>query len=139
MKNFKSLFLLLSLTVAGTTVHAGDLTVRIGNVKSPEGQVRVALFNAAADFPRKMLRGEVVDASASPHAVVFKDLPPGRYALSAFHDLNGNSKLDTGSMGRPVEPVGFSRDARSTFGPPSFEDAAFDVAQGESAIEIKLK
>lgn len=37
------------------------------------------------------------------------DLPPGRYAMRAFVDLNGNGELDVGAFGKPKEPFAFSR------------------------------
>lgn len=52
------------------------------------------------------------------------DVRPGRYALSAFEDLNGNGILDMGMFG-PKEPSGFWRPfggwhkPRSTRSPPS--------------------
>jgi uncharacterized protein (DUF2141 family) len=43
--------------------------------------------------------------------------------------------LDTGAVGIPKEPFGFSRDAPAVMGPPSFDDAAFDVpAEGVSLV-----
>lgn len=125
--------------LCAATANAADLTVRIPQLPSTEGQIRVALFDSPADFPRKMLRGELVDAKASPLAAVFKQLPPGRYAVSAYQDLNANAKLDTGPMGRPVEPMGFSRDARGTFGPPSFDDAAFSIEASDLTIDLTLR
>ena len=45
--------------------------------------------------------------------VVFPDIKPGRYALAAYADLNGNRTLDLNFIGMPIEPYGFSRDARN--------------------------
>jgi uncharacterized protein (DUF2141 family) len=132
-----SLFLVSFLTAP--IANAADLSVQIDNLKSAEGNVLVGLFNSAADFPKKRLRGEVVAAKQGAVTVLFKDLPPGTYAVSAFQDLNDNKKLDTNAVGKPNEPYGFSRDARSMFGPPSFVDAVFNVREGVNAVEIKLK
>ena len=68
----------------------------------------------------------------------FTDLAPGRYALSAYYDANDNGKLDRGTFGIPKEPYGFSRDARSNFGPPEFRDAAFAVGDSATSVVIKL-
>ena len=35
--------------------------------------------------------------------LVARDLPPGRYAVNAFHDENDNGKLDTNLVGIPSE------------------------------------
>ena len=69
----------------------------------------------------------------------FADLPPGDYALTAFLDENGNSKLDSNLFGLPTEPYGFSRDARAMAGPPPFADATFRVEDGMQQQTFDLK
>ncbi len=53
--------------------------------------------------------------------------------------MNGNEKLDKNFVGWPVEPYGFSRDAKGLIGPPAFEDASFQVDDGANTITINLK
>lgn len=55
-----------------------------------------------------------------------------------MHDENGNGKLDSNWLGIPSEPVGASNDARGQFGPPSFEDAAFELGPGDVTVTIRL-
>ena len=71
--------------------------------------------------------------------LVFKDLPPGRYAIAGFHDRNGNAELDSNAMRIPTEPVGFSNGAQARFGPPGFSDAALTVGEQDLKIDIHLK
>jgi uncharacterized protein (DUF2141 family) len=40
------------------------------------------------------------------------ELLEGEYAISLYHDVNGNNKLDTGLYGIPVEGYGFSNHAK---------------------------
>ncbi|WP_310452577.1 DUF2141 domain-containing protein [Sulfuritalea sp.] len=134
-----SLFQFLAASLMTSIVGAADLSVKIDSLKPDKGLVRVGLFNAAADFPKKQLQGEAMDVKQGVVTVVFKNLPAGTYAVSAFQDVNDNKKLDTNAFGKPNEPYGFSRDAHGMFGPPSFEDAAFSVKEGVNAIEFKLK
>ena len=67
------------------------------------------------------------------------DLPAGPYAVAAFHDLNGNGKLDRTALGPPAEPYGFSNDARGNFGPPGFDSAAIDLSPGRHTIRIRVR
>lgn len=133
----------LSLFLAGVLISsiaaAADVSVKIENLKSNEGNVRVALFNTAADFPKKLFKGEVTEAKQGTVTVVFKGIPEGNYAFSAFQDINGNEKLDTNAVGKPTEPYGFSNNARGLFGPPSFDDAVVKVQAGDNSIEVKVK
>ena len=48
--------------------------------------------------------------------------------MAAYHDENGNGKLDTNFLGIPSEGVAASNDAKGTMGPPSYEKAKFAVA-----------
>jgi uncharacterized protein (DUF2141 family) len=56
----------------------------------------------------------------------FAGLAPGRYALKAFQDLNGNGKIDIGLFG-PKEPWATYRPAHPRLRPPRFEEMAFDA------------
>lgn len=49
-------------------------------------------------------------------------LPEGKYGIIAFHDTNGNEKLDTNFLGVPEEPYGFSNNARGLVSKPDFEE-----------------
>ncbi len=66
-------------------------------------------------------------------------LPLGEYAFSAFLDVNRNGELDTNFIGIPKEPVAVSNDARPSFGPPSYEDAKFDLGSAGIAQTIRLE
>ena len=132
-------FSVLSLLWGAGLAQAADLTVVVGGLTKGEGQVMVALFNDPAGFPRgKVLNGQMTPAKPGQVEVVFKDLAPGTYAVSAYQDLNSNQRLDANMVGMPTEPYGFSRDAKGQFGPPKFDDAAFKVGAEPQRIQLKL-
>jgi len=119
--------------------RAGDLTVEVQGVKSTQGEVAVGLFDEGAAFPKQFTRGVRLPASKDTIVALFKDVKPGAYAISAYHDENDNKKLDRGLFGIPKEPYGFSRDARGEGGPPQFRDAQFEVPEQGSKVQIKLR
>lgn len=129
----------ISLVSLISVTHAGDLVVEVDYIKSDQGNVRIALFSNAKDFPKTFSSGQFISAKTGSVFFTFKDLPAGSYAVSAFHDINSNEKLDTNFIGKPVEPFGFSRDARGIFGPPSFEDAAIKIGESGTKIKISVK
>ncbi len=102
------------------------------------GLVRCGLFRKAG-----WLKTPVATATARADAptvlCVFERIPPGVYALSAFHDKNNNGKLDTNLLSMPIEDYGASNNARGTFGPPSFEDAKFAYRGGRARLEASLR
>ena len=111
------------------------LTVEVQNLAT-EGTVYLAVYDSAEDWMRTPARRAMAAVTeGSQLEFVFEDLEAGIYAVSLYHDLNGNGELDTGMFGIPKEPIGFSNDARGRFGPPGFEASSFDV-EGDTRIAI---
>jgi uncharacterized protein (DUF2141 family) len=123
-----------------TLVGAGSIDVHVKGIPSIEGRVVVMLYDE-----RTYLKDDAFVAktkakvAASDMHVVLEHVPPGRYLVVVSHDANGNDTLDTSVVGMPTEAYGFSRDARGTFGPPDFDDAAFDFDGRGAAIAVELR
>jgi len=118
------------------------LVVVLAGLRSTAGVVRVSLYAGPEGFPSehtRALRGMTEEIRGSEVRVVFPDLPPGTYAVSAFHDEDGDGKLKRGLFGIPAEGIAFSRDARNPVGPPKWKDARFDLPPGESTITCRLR
>ena len=128
------------LAVAGPA-RAADLAVAVGPDKTrAAGALMVALFAAAASWLKPEEAHALVRLAPgrSSGEVVLRDLPPGRYALLAFVDVNGNGQLDRDADGRPTEPFGVSGKSGDP-GPPGFDEAAIDVKEGGNVARIILK
>jgi uncharacterized protein (DUF2141 family) len=120
-------------------VAEGELSVDIIGLKSTEGQVRVALFDSEQAFLHKPFKAGVVAIEQSRGHWQISGVPPGSYALAVYHDRNSNGKLDSNVLGLPLEPYGFSNNARGVLGPPSFGDARFQVAGPSTRIAVSLE
>ena len=113
-----------------------DITVEVLNVPSPEGKISVALYDKEDTF----LKFESVYAFASSNAkkgmtqIFLKEIPDGRYAIAIFHDKNGNDELDTNWIGIPKEKVAFSNAKMKLFGPPSFQECAFELSFDKTVV-----
>ena len=139
---------LLALTaLAATPLHsatsepADSLTATVTGLRSAKGQVIACLTGRAQGFPRCDRDLDAIAARAGAASQVeldFGRVPPGRYAISLFHDENGNGKLDT-RLGIPREGYGFSRDAPVRLGPPSFRAAAFPVERSGQHQTIRMR
>ncbi len=70
--------------------------------------------------------------------MVFKAVPYGKYAVLAFHDVNGNGKLDM-DRGYPAEGVAASEDALHDYAPVLFNSAVFDLEEDNLAISADIK
>jgi uncharacterized protein (DUF2141 family) len=138
-------FLTLAATAAlgllfTSAVHAADLTVTVEGAKPGDGNVMVGVFDSASGFPKVPPKlGQFGSVTQDKTSFVFKDVPPGRYAVSAYQDRNNNQKLDTNMVGMPTEPYGFSRDAASRFGPPTFDYAVVTVEAQSMALTVRVK
>lgn len=117
-----------------------DIRLRVVGIGDDSGTVRVALFGSAEAFEANAYSArQQTDATPPVVELVFADLPPGRYAISCFHDRNANEKLDSSFVGMPTEPYGFSRNARGRFGPPAFDDMVFELGEGGADVEIEVR
>ncbi len=122
-----------------SAAQAFDLTVEVLNVRSPQGTVDVAVFSSAESWLKTAQAVQVQrTAAAEKTVIVLRDLPAGSYAVSMFHDENGNGKMDTNVVGFPTERYGFSRDAMGRMGPPAFADAAIEL-QRDTTITVTLR
>jgi uncharacterized protein (DUF2141 family) len=113
----------------------GRIQLTVTGFENEDGQVLIALFLDARGWPhdeKLAFRALALPIRDRQAAAEFEDVPAGPFALSVFHDENLDRKLDAGFLGVPSEAYGFSRDARGTFGPPSFEEARLELAAGES-------
>ncbi len=130
-KRLAPLAMLAALVALATPpVLAADLTVAVQEVRGGEGQVKLMLFEREESFRKEDKARQVLALPAAAGSVsgVFRDLPPGRYAAIAYHDENGNGKLDLRFGMFPKEGYGLSNNPKLS-GPPKFKDAAFEVTQ----------
>ena len=131
----RSLIALLFLACS-LCAKAGELTVHFTGIDEPKGQIMVALYDSEDHYKVwKAFRDAKIPASGEK-TVVFADLPPGKYVVSAYQDKNSNGELDKALFGIPTEPYGFSRNPFSRLGAPSFDKAA--LAIGAEKLETSL-
>jgi uncharacterized protein (DUF2141 family) len=72
-------------------------------------------------------------------ACSFPELGPGTYAVSCFHDVNGNGSMDTNFLGIPSEPYGASNNARPKFRAPNWQETRFEWKKGAVPMTIRLE
>lgn len=135
----------ISITLGSFSAHGQleqtQLAVEISGVSKPEGQVCLNLFNSSNGFPssrEEAVQTLCIEMVEGPLVATFEDLNPGSYAISVFHDANGDNEFNRNFVGIPAEGFGFSRNPVALTGPPDFGDAAFLVAGTETRIEIEL-
>lgn len=126
-------FISFSQTEKSTTI-----TVTVNNLSSDEGFLLVGIYTEnifMKSAPEFTAKGAIKNRSAT---ITFEGIPPGTYAISGFHDLNGNSKMDFEPTGKPKEPYGISNNNINPNGPPVWEDSKFELSGNPVEMEIKF-
>ena len=114
------------------------LEVTIEGATPATGNAVVAVFDSKSTYMKSPVVQSSTPVDASGRVVVmFDDLKPGEYAVTIYHDANGNGELDTGLFG-PKEKFGFSNNAKGRFGPAAFAKAKVVVTGPMTRITIQL-
>lgn len=130
-----SLILLLS---GAQNLHAQHkLTIVIDGIEQQKGNLFVGVYDESS-FLKQHVYGTITNVNSTEITVELDSIKSGIYAVSVFHDDNGNDKLDTGAFGAPTEKVGFSNNAKMHYGPPKFSDCKFSIEE-DMVIYITLK
>ena len=140
LKKLLSVALIIGLFAANAWSQ-GALEVKVNKIKKNTGYIMLALYDSEDTFLGEeyfeVAREEVKEKGSL--VIKLEDLPYGEYAITVFHDENGNEDLDTNAIGIPREPYGFSNNARGFMGPPKYQAASFEYRKGGGAVEINLR
>ena len=94
----KWLFMLFAAVVmafVAMRANAADLLVTVDGVRNASGEVRFALFDKPDEFPTgEKLQGQEEAAKEGKVQTVFKNLPPGAYAIAVHHDENSDNEMN---------------------------------------------
>ncbi|WP_448191538.1 DUF2141 domain-containing protein [Azospirillum sp. sgz301742] len=118
---------------------AADVVVRVQGVANDRGEVVVGICTADMFIGGTCAHRGTAPARPGTVLVVVAGVAPGTYAVRAYHDENGNRRIDRNFLGIPTEGYGFGNDARVTFAPPSFADAAITVGGGGAETALTLR
>lgn len=118
------------------------IEIEIRGFQNEEGNCPIAVYLGPdhfndSDFAVTKEVVSIKDGTASWTAVVPR--PEGAadwnglsFAISAYHDQNGNQKLDKNSFGIPTERYGFSKNPKRGFGPPRYRETKMDVTMPDN-------
>ena len=149
--NIRRIFLLVSASIllvsVGSRVGIGDgqksvIQIAITGFRNNKGTARIALFKKEDGFP-----SEVDKAYWKGQALITKQtcdisivgIPYGAYAVSVYHDENGNDVLDKKWGIIPEEGFGASKNKRELKRAPKFSEAAFIVNTDTTFVQVKIE
>jgi uncharacterized protein (DUF2141 family) len=121
--------------------ETATVVIHVEQVSPRGGTLRLGLYDearyAADDAPA--VASADVPAALGETTVTLTDVAPGTYAIETFQDINSNGKMDTNWLGIPLEPFGFSRDAKPRLSKPGFDRVKLDVAAGVNTVTLHLQ
>lgn len=118
------------------------IQVTIEGVRSAKGSISIAVYgDQPEDFlakGKKLRKLRLPAENGMVHGCL--SLPQaGIYALTAYHDEDGDGHFTKNFFGLPAEGFAVSNGKTPLFGVPSFESAAFTVADADSEVTLKMQ
>lgn len=118
------------------------LTVSVSNIRAAKGEVAITIYpNDPKRFlaPKGKLLRQRVPARAPTTSTCFYLPEPGFYAIAVYHDANADEDFNRSVVGMPTEGYGFSNDAPTRVGLPSFNTVRFRVPAGASRTALRMR
>ncbi len=118
---------ILGLTAA-TPALAADVVVDLSGVEAASGDLFVSLQSKDQFLKPAGTYGTIVKApKAGAHSLTIKDVAPGDYSVSVWHDIDGDKRFSMGPDGMPAD--GWSMlHAEKLRGMPQWDEVRFSVA-----------
>ena len=128
-------------TTTMAPLASAKLDVRFTGIEAPTGPIMFVLFDSEAAYDGKgaTVRAFVATVKDGVAVQSVEGLPSGRYAIKAFHDIDGDGKMGSNPFGMPTEPFAFSNNAKGEMGPATWAQAAFDVGTTPAVQAIEIK
>ncbi len=126
--------------LASAPGSAATLHVTVEGIHNSAQPVRVVLFNSPDSFPdeEQCFTVQATKATQGTAVVEFTDLDPGPYAIMAYHDENGDTRLNRVLGMWPSEGYGLSLNPL-VMGPPTFQETSFELPARGLSLTISLQ
>ncbi len=120
-------FLVLS-AILFLSLDLFSFTIRVRGIEDREAPIYLLVFDVGEGFPDDSKKGAFkwVASPAEAEAGIEIPLEEGRYAVTIFQDINGDSTLNKWFFGKPREPYGVSGARRRPLMSPNFENSCID-------------
>lgn len=118
-------------------VSAAEVSITVSGIVPNGTNVYVALCSGALE-PIACGKSERRQAQSSTMKIILRDVTPGRYAVAAYQDMNGNGTMERSRLGLPLEPYAFSNDA-GRIRRPTFEAAEVSVGPTGRDFQLHLR
>jgi len=119
--------------------HAALVEVAVTGVHDTHGHIRVDICTRDTFLKDSCPFSGEAQATLGSTVVTVAGVPPGEYAVQAFHDETDQGVIHQNALGIPRESIGFSNNAPLHIHGPRFNDASFWVDHNIERITLKLR
>lgn len=127
---------------ASPELREDSLVVRVSTSElQSTGPIRLAVYDSKESFgnsERAIIKDSLTPINGFAVWQINLDILPERFAIAAYHDLDNNGQLNRALFNAPVEPYGFSNNARSLVGPPTYEQTIVEKPADATVLEIRI-
>ncbi len=122
------MFALAAGLLCAGAATAETVTVKLSGVKAGGGEMLVSLQTQDEFLQPKGHFGAraMTPAKGGDMTLTIKDVPPGRYSVSALHDVDGDHAMKMSASGMPAEGWAMNN-GTLLLGPPTWDDVNFEV------------
>jgi uncharacterized protein (DUF2141 family) len=139
MTTFKTIFTAIGLIAASATpAFAGDVTLTLEGVQAKPGELYVSMQTQEQFMQPRGSYGEIVKVpTAGKQTITMKDVRPGDYAISVWHDVNSDHQFNRAANGYPLD--GWTMiNAEALRATPKFDQVKFSVPADGKALTLKM-
>jgi uncharacterized protein (DUF2141 family) len=130
----------IAAVAASVSAWCGELVVVVDGIRNDKGDIEVTVYDRPEQWPSGRSVADVKeDARQGSVTVTIRDLPPGTYGITAFHDENSNGKLDTNFFGFPLEGFAFSNNVHPFLTSPAFKAVAIQLGTSNETITMHMQ
>jgi uncharacterized protein (DUF2141 family) len=118
------------------------IEVSVPGVRKVAGNVTFTLYGPRPEaFLARGGRLARLRVPLTSHAATacFSVSAPGTYAIAVYHDENNDHDFNRNFLGIPTEGYGFSNDAPTLAGLPSFDSVRFTVPAQGASLQVHLR
>ncbi|WP_046007127.1 DUF2141 domain-containing protein [Pseudoalteromonas rubra] len=127
------------LAALSTSAMAQDLTITFTGLAHQSGTLKLVAYDSPAGFiQHQAWRVAQQQVSNANPELTLRGIEPGQYSFMVYQDLNNDGRLNRNRFGMPLEPYGFSNNARPA-GAPQFGQLAVHIAQPNQQLTITMR
>ncbi len=132
----------LATTQREPQLPEGSLLVRVTTNKiQSTGPIQLAVYDSRESFgnpEQAIIKDSLMPINGFAVWEIKLEILPERFAIAAYHDLDDDGELNRALFNAPVEPYGFSNNARSLVGPPTYEQTIVEKPAEATVLEIRV-